>query len=80
MTPDKHSDVILSDDREDIIKETFLSCYIMEVSANISTLLAHECYACEISHPSQRRHDCLMMPSDKRMLIYYDKAKRNYRR
>ena len=79
MTPDKQmiglSEVVLPDDREDIIKETFLSCYITEVSANISTLVVQECYSCEIDDPSQRHHDCLMMPCDMRMLTYYDKAK-----
>ena len=73
MTP--NNKILLPDDREDIIKETFLSCYVMEVSANVSTLVAQECYSCEISDPSQRHHDCLMMPCDIRMLTYYDKAR-----
>ena len=84
MAPNKQDvyDSILSDmikfaDRVDIIKETFLTCYTIEIAGNVSTLAAKECYGCEINHPSQRRHDCIMMPGDMRMLAYFDKAKEN---
>ena len=70
-------DMVTMVERIDAIEETFLKCYINEIVYNISTLVSKGCYGCEIDHPSQRRHECLMMLGDTRMLYYFDKAKRN---
>ena len=82
MTPNKQdvydsmlSDIIKLADRVDTIKETFLTCYTVEIAGNVSKLVSEECYGCEVDHPSQRRHECLMMPGETRMLYYFDKAK-----
>ena len=64
-------------DRENKIKQTFLTSYIDEIAGNITILVVKECYGCEVDHPSQRRHECLMMPGEDRMLFYFDKAREN---
>ena len=35
--------------------------FVETVSVLVKKLLVEKCCGCEVSHPSQRRHDCLMM-------------------
>ena len=34
-----------------------------------------KCYGCEIDHPSQTHHDCLMMSDEDIWMSYYDDSK-----
>ena len=40
------------------------------VNERVETLKKEKCYGCEVDHPSQRHHDCLMMSEDEAWMIY----------
>ena len=40
--------------------------YINAVVVEVNRLCIKNCGGCEISHPSQREHDCLTMPEEER--------------
>ena len=40
------------------------------VNDKVQTLKKEKCCGCEIDHPSQRRHDCLMMSEDEAWMEY----------
>ena len=44
------------------------------VNERVGTLKKEKCYGCEVNHPSQRRHDCLMMSEDEAWMVYGAKA------
>ncbi|KAK7499991.1 hypothetical protein BaRGS_00008839, partial [Batillaria attramentaria] len=45
-----------------------------EVELEINSLTARNCVGCRVDHPSQRRHDCLMMDLIERVLTYGEEA------
>jgi hypothetical protein len=40
------------------------------VSDEVHKLCKERCYGCEVDHPSQRRHDCLMLTIEEKWITY----------
>ena len=40
----------------------------------VQKLQKEKCYACKINHPSQRRHDCLMLTQEEAWIMYGSEA------
>ena len=40
------------------------------VDTQIQIILKEKCRGCELDHPSQRRHECIMMPEDESWIMY----------
>ena len=40
------------------------------VAAQVGKLCKERCQGCEVDHPSQRRHDCLMLSLDEEWVMY----------
>ena len=51
-----------------------LKCYATEIGFKIYELVAKDCEGCRVDHPFQRRHECSIMPNDKRVSICFDDA------
>ena len=44
--------------------------YIHAIQNEVNKICADNCYGCEVGHPSQRNHDCLMMEDEEKWLMY----------
>jgi hypothetical protein len=44
--------------------------YIHAIQNEVNKICEDNCYGCDISHPSQRKNDCLMMDDEERWLLY----------
>ena len=44
--------------------------YIHAIQNEVNKICEDNCYGCEVGHPSQRNHDCLMMDDEERWLLY----------
>jgi hypothetical protein len=44
--------------------------YIHAIQNEVNKICEDNCYGCEVVHPSQRNHDCLMMDDEERWLLY----------
>ena len=52
-----------------------LNAILLDLVADQIKLLRNEkCCGCEVNHPSQRRHECLMITSDEGWLMYGEEA------
>ena len=40
----------------------------------INKFVLHDCYGCEVEHPSQIQHDCLMLLMSERIEMYFEEA------
>ncbi|CAB4034266.1 Hypothetical predicted protein, partial [Paramuricea clavata] len=44
--------------------------FSISVVCEIRRLLKEKCPGCEVDHPSQRRHDCIMLSDEERWLLH----------
>ena len=52
-----------------------LNAILLDLDADqIKQLRTEKCCGCEVNHPSQRRHECLMMTSDEGWFMYGEEA------
>ncbi|XP_067653825.1 uncharacterized protein [Haliotis asinina] len=50
------------------------SIYVDELKVKVNELCNGNCYGCEVDHPSQVHHQCLMMEANERVDYYFDAA------
>jgi hypothetical protein len=44
--------------------------YIYAIQNEVNRICEGNCYGCDVGHPSQRNHDCLMMEDEEKWLLY----------
>ena len=71
QTWDVHVDEVSMANYENPLVEAI---YINAVAVEANRLCTRNCRGCEIAHPSQREHDCLMMPEEERCEVHCDIA------
>ena len=54
--------------------------YVHAVGYEVRKLCEDNCYGCEVDHPSQKNHDCLMMDDDLKWLLYTTEAVKQVKR
>ena len=57
------------------ISNIFHLVYTDECVGPIYEERQRQCYGCEVDHPSQRHHDCLMLTEEESWNLFYDQAK-----
>ena len=58
-----------------LISNIFHLVYADECVEPIYAERKKQCYGCEVNHPSQRQHDCLMLTEEESWNLFYDPAK-----
>jgi hypothetical protein len=48
--------------------------YAQAMVENANCIATRRCYGCEIDHPSQREHSCIMLSGEERLDYYGDEA------
>ncbi|XP_046546788.1 uncharacterized protein LOC124256859 [Haliotis rubra] len=48
--------------------------YLDALQVKVDELCSNNCYGCEIDHPSQRHHQCLMLSGEERVSMYFDEV------
>ncbi|XP_071098102.1 uncharacterized protein [Haliotis cracherodii] len=57
-----------------VFESVMTSVYVDELQSKVNELCNKDCYGCEVDHPSQVHHPCLMMGAEERVDIYFDDA------
>ena len=52
------------------LRDLINAIYVETVSNQIEKLRTEKCRGCEVNHPSQRRHDCLIMTEQERWITH----------
>lgn len=48
--------------------------YAKSVIENVGSIAISMCTGCEIGHPSQEQHSCLMLSQEEKCMMYFDEA------
>ena len=56
------------------LDQVFKEVYCDAVEEELKIIRKEECDGCKVDHPSQRRHDCLMMDAETTVDMFYDTA------
>jgi hypothetical protein len=54
--------------------ELLNAIFLDAVQLQLGKLRKEKCRGCEVDHPSQRRHECLMMPEEEEWILYGTEA------
>lgn len=57
-----------------LLKHTLNFLYARSILGVLDDVVKEHCYGCEIDHPSQTQHTCLMWTKAEHLDIYFDKA------
>lgn len=57
-----------------LLKHTLNFLYARSILGVLDDVVKEHCYGCEIDHPSQTQHTCLMWTKAEHFDIYFDKA------
>lgn len=51
-----------------------IMCYTSALKKRIKEMANDECYGCQVDHPSQTQHTCLMCSEEEHVDMYFDKS------
>ena len=57
-----------------LIEGKLMRAYAYDVCCQIQKLVADNCEGCANDYPGQRDHNCMMMPCNRRVWLYFDRA------
>lgn len=57
---------------ERFLKHTFDSLYAQTILETLYDVVKENCYGCEVDHPSQVQHTCIMMTRCEHFYMYFD--------
>ena len=65
------SHVEIDDDTQGTLKSLYTLVYAKQILYELRDVAEQKCYGCEVGHPSQIQHSCLMMSDFEKLETYF---------